>query len=168
MTGNPKIVLVAAIARDRTIAKGGKIPWRHPKDQRFFKVVTMGTALVMGRKTFDSIWKPLTGRANVVVTRDRDWRREGVYVTHSFDEGVGVAASLDPDADEIMVIGGAQIYAKAVPHAARIYLTHIHKAYEGDARFPKFNRNQWREISREERDATKDLPPISYIVLDRI
>ena len=166
---SPRLSIIVAMAENGVIGRDGKLPWpRIAEDMKWFKEKTMGKACVMGRKTFDSIGKPLTGRANVVVTRDRDWKRAGVYAVHEFDEAVGVAASLDPDADEIMVIGGAQIYAKAVPHAARIYLTHIHKAYEGDARFPKFNRNQWREISREERDATKDLPPISYIVLDRI
>ena len=165
---SPRLSLIVAMAENGVIGKDGKLPWpRIPEDMRWFKEKTMGKACIMGRKTFDSIGKPLTGRANIVVTRDRDWRRNGVHVAHDFDEAVQFARSLDPQAEEIMVIGGAQIYAKAMAQADRIYLTHIHKAYEGDARFPKLRRDQWREVSCEERAANGELPPISYVVLDR-
>ena len=165
---SPRLSIIVAMAENGVIGREGKLPWpRIAEDMRWFKEKTMGKACIMGRKTFDSIGKPLTGRANIVVTRDADWQRDGVYVAHDFDEAVALAASLDPHAEEIMVIGGAQIYAKALGKADRIYLTHIHKPYEGDARFPKLRRGQWREISHEERAASGELPPISYVVLDR-
>jgi dihydrofolate reductase len=130
----PRIVLVAALARDRTIGKGGSIPWRHPEDLRHFKAVTMGTVVVMGRKTYDSIGRPLPGRATVVVTRSPAQfasAHPDVTAVGSFDSAIAWAA--DHGAKVVSVAGGAEIYAQALPLADEMILTHVPEPGGGDA-----------------------------------
>jgi dihydrofolate reductase len=140
-----RISIIAALARNRTIGRGNTMPWRLPEDLKRFKRLTIGHAVIMGRKTFESIGTPLTGRNNIVITRSADWSRAGCVVVNSLE--AALAAIRGPE--EAFVIGGAQIYALAMPLARRLYLTEIERDFEGDAFFPEFDRSQWREISRE-------------------
>jgi dihydrofolate reductase len=156
------VALVVAIAENGVIGDRGTIPWRIPDDMKHFRSVTMGKPCIMGRKTWASLpKKPLPGRANIVVTRDRTFAPHGAVVAHSLDEAFMCAG----DADEIAVIGGADIYEAALPRATRIHLTEVHRAFPGDARFA-FDRTPWRETQREDR-ATPDGLAYSFVVLER-
>lgn len=148
----PRIVLVAAMARDRTIGKGGTIPWRYPKDQQFFKAVTMGTALVVGRKTFDSFGRPLPGRDNIVVTRDPSAVRPApnVLPVRSLDEAIALAARRG--ATTASIAGGGEIYEAALPIADEIVLSLIPEDGGGDVFFPEIDPAAWVESSRETHD----------------
>ncbi|HLB15045.1 MAG TPA: dihydrofolate reductase [Burkholderiales bacterium] len=137
--------LVAALARNRVIGVGNRLPWRLPEDLARFKRLTMGAPVIMGRKTRESIGRPLPGRRNIVVTRARDVNWEGCIVAHSLDEALALAR----DAGEAFVIGGAELYAQALPRADRLYLTLIDADYAGDASFPEFDAAAWREVARE-------------------
>ena len=157
-TGVP-ISFHLARADNGVIGVDGQLPWRLPADLKRFKAQTMGRAMVMGRKTFESFPAPLPGRRHVVLTRDRSWAADGADVAHSLDEALALAG---PDA---AVIGGAQIFALALPHAARIEITEIHRDYEGDAVVPAFE--GWREIAREDFAADADCPAYSFVTLAR-
>lgn len=141
-----RVTLVAAMAENRVIGEDNAIPWRLPEDLAHFKATTLGHTLVMGRATYDSIGRPLPGRETVVLTRDPDWRADGVHVAHSFDEALRVAKRLP---GEVMVVGGAQVYALALPHATHQVLTEVRGEYHGDTRYPEFDRSAWVEIRRE-------------------
>jgi dihydrofolate reductase len=145
---NPTIILIVAVAENGVIGNKGALPWRIPEDLKRFKALTMGKPCIMGRKTWDSLpKKPLPGRANIVVTRDSSFRPDGAEAAHSFDEALGLAAR--GTAAEIMIIGGAAIFAAALPLAQRIELTEIMAAPEGDAFMPPFDRADWQEARRE-------------------
>jgi dihydrofolate reductase len=151
MSGKPKIALVVAMARDnRVIGKDGGLPWRIPGDMKFFKTQTMGKPIVMGRKTFQSIGKPLPGRSSIVVTRDQDWTAEGVEVCHSVEEALALGREIArrDRVDEVCVIGGAEIYAQALPHADIIYLTEVAGEVAGDTKLMTFDSADWNEVSR--------------------
>jgi dihydrofolate reductase len=137
--------LVAALARNRVIGAGNRLPWRLPADLARFKRLTMGAPVIMGRKTRESIGRPLPGRRNIVVTRASGAAWEGCLVAHSLEEALALAR----DAAEAFVIGGAELYAQALPHAERLHLTLIEAAYAGDAWFPEFDPAAWREVARE-------------------
>jgi dihydrofolate reductase len=138
------ISLVAALARNRAIGIGNRLPWRLPEDLRRFKRLTMGAPVIMGRRTRESIGRPLPGRRNIVVTRQRAASWEGCVVAHSLDEALAAAT----DAPEVFVIGGAELYAQALARAGRLYLTLIDAEYPGDAWFPELDPAGWREIER--------------------
>jgi dihydrofolate reductase len=157
MTGGPttsaprpdqRVVLVAAMARNRVIGNAGAIPWDLPHDFAHFKRETTGHTLVMGRRTWDSIGRPLPGRATIVVTRDTafDPGFEGVLVAHSVEEAFGLAAALPGD---VMVAGGGEIYALALPYATQQVLTEVHAEPEGDAFYPELAMDEWVEVRRE-------------------
>ena len=152
MSPRPRIVLVAAMARDRTIGKDGKIPWHYPGDLKFFKAVTMGTALVMGRKTFDAIGRPLPGRDNIVVTRGPHAiaAAPNVFPVRSLDEAIALAVKRG--ATIVSISGGGEIYAAALPIADELILSYIPEDGGGDVFFPRFDAAAWRETSRETRD----------------
>ncbi|HSZ74629.1 MAG TPA: dihydrofolate reductase [Rhizomicrobium sp.] len=155
------VSLVLAMAENGVIGKDGALPWRIPEDMRHFKSLTMGKPCIMGRKTWDSLpKKPLPGRDNVVVTRDRNFRGADAHIAHSFDEAIAQTGN----ADEIMVIGGTEIYAAALPHAHRIYLTEIHAAFDGDAIMPPFDEKIWQETAREMHAGE---PSFSFVTLER-
>ena len=147
------MVLVAAVADNGVIGADGDIPWRIPEDFAHFKATTLGHTLVMGRATYDSIGRPLPGRATVVVTRDPAWTAgeyaDQVRVAHSLDEALALAAELPGD---VMVVGGAQIYALAMPLATHQVLTEVHRSPEGDTRYPAWDRDGWVETARDERE----------------
>ncbi|MGA8247285.1 MAG: dihydrofolate reductase [Nocardioides sp.] len=144
-----RLTLVAAYADNGVIGDHGAIPWRIPDDFAHFKATTMGGTLVMGRATYDSIGRPLPGRTTIVVTRDPEWTAEGVLVAHSLDEALAVAAE---QPGEVYVAGGAQLYEQALPLATHQVLTEVHLSPDGDAHYPDFDRDEWAQIRREERD----------------
>ena len=160
------VTLVVAVAENGVIGKDGALPWRIPEDMRRFKRLTMGKPVIMGRKTWDSLpRKPLPGRTNIVVTRNKDFRAEGARVAGSLTEAAEIAREEKPEA--VMVIGGEAIYAEALPRANRIELTEVAGAFEGDAFFPKFDRGAWREIAREGPFREGDVG-YSFVTLERI
>ncbi len=140
-----QVVLVAAVADNGVIGVDGDIPWHRPDDFAHFKAVTLGHTLVMGRATYDAIGRPLPGRTTVVITRDLDWAADGVLVAHSFEAALEFAADLP---GEVMVAGGAQIYALAMPYADQQVLTEMHLSPKGDTRYPEWDRTEWVETNR--------------------
>lgn len=152
----PTVSLIAALARNRVIGKDNQLPWRLPEDLKRFKELTMGHPVIMGRKTCDSILqslgKPLPGRLNIVITRSRAYQAPGCRVVTSFEEALSTARE-GPGANEVFVIGGAEIYRLALPRARRMYLTEIHADFDGNAWFPPFDAEDWRETSRDARAA---------------
>jgi dihydrofolate reductase len=158
-----RISLIAAVARNGVIGRDGGLPWRIPADLRFFKETTMGKPIVMGRKTLESIGRALPGRQNIVVTRSAGFAADGVTVADSLDAAIAAAG----DADEVMVIGGAEIYALAFARAQRLFLTEVDAAPEGDAHFPEFDRAAWREVARADHPADGDTPAYSFVTLER-
>jgi len=148
------ISLIVAMAENRVIGRDGKLPWRIPGDLKHFKQTTMGKPVVMGRKTWESLGCPLPGRANVIVTRDLAYGVEGAYVAHDIDAALALAEGLAAGGDEVMVIGGADIYAQTINRADRLYLTEIHMETEGDALFPELDEGGWTVSSR------RDVPPL--------
>ncbi len=141
-----RVVLVAAVADNGVIGARDQVPWHLPGDLRHFRAVTRGHTVVMGRRTFDSIGHPLPYRTNVVVTRTPGWSHEGVFAAPDLDAALGLAQRFD---GEVMVIGGAQIYALALPVADAQILTEVHQSPPGDAHYPAFDRSAWRETRRE-------------------
>ena len=147
------------MAKNRTIGLAGAMPWTMRSDLRWFKSVTTGKPVVMGRKTFGSIGRPLPGRTNIIITRQADYAPDRTLVTHSLDEALQAAQddAQKKDADEICIIGGGEIYSTALPLAKRIYLTTIDAELEGDTWFPELNRQLWNvtnagEIMQSEKD----------------
>ena len=141
-----RVVLVAAVADNGVIGDRGTIPWRIPGEQAHFKAVTLGHTLVMGRATYDSIGRPLPGRVTVVMTRDPAWTVDGVLVARSLAEALRTADDLPGD---VMVAGGAQVYAEALPLADEQVLTRVHLEPDGDTRYPAFDPADWEETRRE-------------------
>ena len=159
-----RVALVLAQADNGVIGANNAIPWRISEDLKRFKAITMGKPIVMGRKTWDSFpKKPLPGRTNIVVTRDTDWRADGALVVHSFEDALAQALHEKPD--EIAVIGGAEIYRLALPHADLVHLTQVHGDFTGDVTMPPFG-PEWREVAREDRTAPEGLR-YSYVTLER-
>lgn len=154
------LVLVLARARNGVIGKEGKLPWHLPEDLKHFRRVTTGHAIIMGRKTYDSIGRPLPNRRNIVVTRNGALRIEGCEVVTSLDAALALAA---PDDPAPRVIGGAEIYLAALPRATRIYLTEVDEDVEGDATMPPFAVSEWEEIDRRRGDT----PNVSFVTLRR-
>lgn len=158
------VALVVAMGRNRVIGRDNALPWRLPADLRYFRAVTLGKPVVMGRKTHESIGRALPGRENIVISRDPDYRADGCIVLASLE----AAYEHCRDRDEVMVIGGASIYRQALPRARRIYLTEIGAEFAGDTVFPPLDTAAWRETRREDHPADGDNPyPYSFIVLER-
>ena len=162
--------LIVAMASNRVIGRNGGMLWRLPADLRHFKHTTMGKPLIMGRKTFASIGRPLPVRTNIVVTRNPDFKAEGIIVATDFGDAMRQAAQIakTDGVDEIMVGGGGEIYARALPLAARIYLTEVDRELDGDTFFPELDPAQWREGGRVVHPGSDDAPPYSFVMLDRI
>jgi dihydrofolate reductase len=145
------------MASNRTIGINNTLPWRIPEDLRRFKALTMGHHMIMGRRTFDSIGKPLPGRSTVVVTRNRELNMAGCLMAHSLQEAITACAG----DGETFIVGGAELYAQALPLADTLYVTEIQQDIDGDAHFPEFSRAEWREVARETRQ--QDVPqPLKY------
>lgn len=158
------ISIIVAVAENGVIGDRNALPWHISEDLKHFKTVTSGHPVVMGRRTWESLGRPLPGRTNVVLTRG-EHRFEGVLTVRSFAE----AMALFPPEEELFVIGGAQIYAEAMPVADRLYLTRIGRAYEGDTRFPEWDVRAWRLVASESHDRGADYPhPFVFERYDRI
>lgn len=165
-----KISLVVAMAENRVIGKENRLPWHLPQDLKHFKSITMGHPVIMGRKTYESIGRPLPNRINIVITRKEDWSVDGVIVCHDIEEALrlGNREAEAIGVAELMVIGGANLYDQLLPRADRLYLTLVQAEVEGDALFPAFNGQQWNEVSRVEHSCDTGNPyNYSFIVLDR-
>lgn len=156
--------LIVARAANGVIGKDNRLPWHLPEDLRYFKQTTLGKAMIMGRKTFESIGRPLPGRRSIIVTRNRDWRHDGVETAANLEQARLLAQHPAPDG-EIFVIGGAGLFAEALPLADRLHLTEIHRDYDGDVFFPPWQESEWREIGR--RRAEGD-PPCSFVLYERV
>ena len=169
MSSSPKlplVCLVAAVARNGTIGRNNELIWREPEDQRHFRRVTMGSPVLMGRKTWDSLperFRPLPGRQNLVLSRDPQWRANGADTVASIDAAIRAAAG----ASRLCVIGGAQPYALALPHADELLLTEIDADLDGDTFFPPWERNLFTEISREQHTSESGVP-YSFVSYKRI
>lgn len=160
----PRVALVVAMARNGVIGRGNGLPWTLPEDLRRFKATTMGKPLLMGRKTHESIGRPLPGRLNVVLTRDQGWRAPGVSVVHTLAQGLDAAG----EAGELMVIGGAEIYRLVMPRAHRIYLTRVQADVAGDTYFPPLDPQEWVEVARDDYPADeRNAFPLSFVTLER-
>ena len=165
-----KLSLIVAMAENRTIGRDNELPWHLPDDLKYFKSVTMGKPIVMGRKTFDSIGRPLPGRLNIVITRDDSWEHTGVQCAASLQQAMTLAAEYAPDTDdgikEVMVIGGEQIYRAAIDLADKLYITRVQAEVEGDAFFPEYDETQWYQVSSQESVQQGDIPYF-FQVLER-
>jgi dihydrofolate reductase len=156
------ISAIVAMATNRCIGRDNTLPWRLPADLKRFKQLTMGHTLVMGRKTYESIGRPLPGRTTVVVTRQRDYAPEGVQVAHSLEQALELARG-----DEVFIAGGADLYRQAMAHVRRLYLTRIGRDYEGDTFFPEVDLSGWRLVAEEHHEATATEPPFSFLTYER-
>jgi len=148
------ISIIVAMAANRTIGINNTLPWRCPEDLKHFKSLTMGHHIIMGRKTFDSIGKPLQGRTTVVVSRNPALEIEGCIVTHSLKKAIAACAG----DTEIFVVGGAELYAQALPLASTLYITEIRQEIQGDAHFPAIDKTVWHEITREKHSQSQPQP----------
>lgn len=165
----PVLVIIVAMSDNGVIGDGAKMPWHLPADLQRVKRMTMGKPIVMGRKTYQSIGKPLPGRTNIIVSRDRGFKVEGITVIHNLDDALDVArhVALRDGVDEIFVFGGAEIYRQVLDKVGRLHLTEIHVNAEGQTRFPDFDRAEWHEMAREDHPAEGDMPSYSFVTLER-
>ena len=159
------ISLIAAMDRNRLIGCDNELPWKLPADLAHFKRVTMGKPVVMGRRTFESIGRPLPGRTNIVLTRMAGFNADGVLKADSLETAFALAG----DVDEVMVIGGGAVYEQALPLARRLYLTLVDGEFDGDAWFPEIDASRWREIETSQHRADERNPyDYRFVVLEKI
>lgn len=143
-----EIIIIAAVSENNVIGNKGKIPWHIADDLKRFKDITMGKTVIMGEVTFESLpVKPLPGRRNIVITQNKNFSHEGVETAYSFDEALSICS----DEDEVYIIGGQMLYEAAMKIATRLELTRVHKNYDGDKFFPKFDEGQWKKIKEEKK-----------------
>ncbi len=161
----PALVLIAALAENRVIGRDNRLPWHLPADLKHFKALTMGKPMLMGRRTWESLPGLLPGRPHLVLTREPTYRAAGCTVVHALDEALEAARA----ASELMIIGGAALYAQTLPLAARLQLTLVHAVVEGDALFPDYRSEDWRETAREPHPADRaNACAYSFVTLDRV
>jgi len=170
VTAKIRIAFVVAVAENGVIGRDGQLPWRLPSDLKRFRQLTLGKPVIMGRKTYDSIGKPLDQRDNIVLTRQVDTALPGTHIVAGLDGALALGRALagKRGAEEVMIIGGADVFAAALPHADRIYLTLVHGSPVGDIRLPPFDPRVWGETAREPmQQGARDQFPADFIVLDR-
>lgn len=155
----PTLSIIAAMARNRVIGRDNRLPWRLPADLRHFKTLTMEKPMIMGRNTWESLPGLLPGRRHIVLTRDTDYRAEGAEIAHDLDQAIRIAG----DVEEIMIIGGEQIYRQALPRASQLLLTLVDLTPDGDAWFPEFSPAHWREEEREEHPGQGEHPGYAFV-----
>lgn len=158
------ISMIAALSTNGVIGRDNKLPWHLPEDLKYFKKVTMGKSLLMGRKTYESIGRPLPGRTNIVLSRQQQFAAPGVIIVHSSEQALAEAGRTG--ATELMVIGGEDVYRTMLPLARRLYLTRVDLQVEGDAFFPPLEPGQWLEVSRHDVAANGDTCAYSFVVLE--
>ena len=166
-----RIAMIWAMANNGVIGRQNKLPWHLPNDLKYFKRLTSGKTVIMGRKTYESIGRPLPNRINIVITRANDFHAEGIKVVNSLPAALELAAAetLISGAEEVIVIGGAEIYKLCLPLAERLYVTLVHADVDGDARFPEWDRQAYQEIGREDFSADGPNPyDYSFVVFDKI
>lgn len=157
--------LIAAIGKNNELGKDNTLLWHIPADLKYFRDTTRGHAVIMGRKTFESIGRPLPNRENIVITRDHYWQADGVQVVHSLDEALAVYKDTE---QEVFVIGGAQIYAEALPYADKLYITRIDTSVPADTFFPDVDMNIWRETSHEAHEPNEQNPlPYAFVTYEK-
>ncbi|CAD5106065.1 dihydrofolate reductase [Zestomonas carbonaria] len=163
------LAMIAALAENRVIGIDNRLPWHLPADLKHFKALTLGKPIIMGRKTWDSLGRPLPGRLNLVVSRQPGLRLEGAEVFVSLEAAIARADewARAEDAEELMLIGGAQLYAEALPLAQRLYLTRVALSPAGDAYFPAFAEGEWHLASSIEHEAGEGTPAYAFEVWDR-
>jgi dihydrofolate reductase len=157
-----RIAIIVAMARNRVIGIENRLPWHLPDDLKHFKALTMGHHIIMGRLTYESIGRPLPGRSTIIVSRDADYRVPGCMTRTSLESALAACG----DDTEVFFVGGASLYAQALPYAQRLYLTEIQQDVEGDAYFPEFDRSAWRETARDCRVTDAGLA-YCFLTLDR-
>lgn len=140
------VSIVVAASTNNVIGKDNQLLWKLPNDMKFFKNTTWGMPVIMGRKTFESLGKPLTGRTNIIITRQTGYAPEGTHIARDLEEAIALAA--DADAREAFIIGGGEIYKLSLPYTQRIYLTRVHTTVEGDTYFPAIDEREWELLSQ--------------------
>lgn len=170
----PNLSILVAMAKNRVIGKNNGLPWHLPADLKHFKSLTMGHAIIMGRKTYESIGRPLPGRTNIIVTRQTDFNVTGVIVVHSLDEALHCSTLSDTTSHycERFIIGGSDLYRQTIALSQRMYITEIQQAFDGDSYFPEYNQDEWCEKTRERHFAdtnTTNATPLEYhfVILER-
>lgn len=164
---SPKISAIAAMSENRVIGDDNQLPWHLPADLKHFKAITSGHPILMGRKTFESIGRPLPNRTNIIITRNHAFQAPGCVVIQSIDEAVEKAKEIG--SDEIFIIGGAEVYKQLLPRIEKIYLTIVHDEFEGDAFFPELNSSEWVETERVKHDEDEDNEfGYSFVVMERV
>lgn len=168
MTSTPRVAYVVAMDDNRLIGRDNDLPWRLPDDMAWFRRQTMGKPCIMGRKTYDSLpprFRPLPGRLNIVVTRNVDYKAPGAIVAHSVEEALSAAGEVE----EIVIVGGADLFRRLMPVVNRLYLTQIHGTAEGDVFFTEYDHVRWREVYRQEHSTDERHPyAFTWLILDRI
>ncbi|PKI13104.1 type 3 dihydrofolate reductase [Colwellia sp. 12G3] len=162
--------MIVATADNNVIGKDNDMPWHLPADLAYFKKVTLGKPIIMGRKTFESIGRPLPGRRNIVISRDENYAAAGIDTVTSVEQALGLVSGSNGDeaVDEIMVIGGGAIYAHCLPKADRLYVTHIKAAIDGDTQFPNYDDGSWHKMSSEVRDSDENnVHQLDFCVYER-
>ncbi len=154
----PRVALIAAVARNGVIGVDNRLPWRLPEDMKRFRALTTGHSVIMGRRTWESIGRPLAGRQNIVVTRAHPVGAPGIEFARSLDDALALVRLPEP----AFVIGGEALYSESLPRAQLLYLTEIQRDFEGDARFPEFDRSLWREVSRTAHRPLDDVAGFAY------
>jgi dihydrofolate reductase len=164
------IIIVAAVAENGVIGRGNALPWRLKSDMAHFRALTVGNPVVLGRKTYQSIGKPLAGRTTIVISRDKNFSAPGIVVAPNFNAALETARgdALRRNAGAIIVAGGADIYAQALPLATRLVITQVHKRVDGDARFPAIDPKLWRETARsEQKPGPQDDAAFAFVTYER-
>lgn len=165
----PRIALIWAMARNRVIGRANALPWRLPADMQHFRRLTLQHPVLMGRRTFESLRRPLADRTNIIISRDPTYSAPGCLVAHTIDEAVTTATShLPADDPQLFVIGGENLYSQMLPRANRLYVTLVEADVDGDARFPEFDWSEWREIERQRHPADEKNPyACTFVTLER-
>nr|AIA16779.1 Dihydrofolate reductase [uncultured bacterium] len=165
----PLLSAIVAMDKNRAIGHQNHLPWHLPADLKHFKSLTTHRAILMGRKTFESIGKPLPNRTNIILTRDANYQAAGCITVTSIDHAIQEALLLHDPNNEIFIIGGAEIYQQLLPHIQLLYLTIVHHTFEADAFFPALDNREWNEISREEHKADEqNVYDYTFLTLERI
>ena len=165
-----ELSIIAAVSENNAIGIDNKIPWSIPDDLRYFKKITMGKAIIMGRNTFESLPGPLPGRTNIIVSRDIHYKHDGITVVNTLEKAIEAARhhASTSGATETMIVGGAQIYQQSLPLVNKMYLTRVYKLFDADTFFPDYDPDQWREIFFEEHVVEgKEKLKYAYTILER-
>ena len=164
----PRLSILVAMARNRVIGQNNTLPWHLPADLKHFKFLTMGKTIVMGRKTYQSIGKPLPGRTNIIITRQANYEVPGAVIVNSVEDALRVCKEISAHDSETFVIGGENLYRQTIKICQRMYITEIHRDFEGDTFFPEFNLDDWEETQRDKHFSDGDnCMEYHFVILDR-